>query len=105
MWWSFAKAVLSKRHRLSPLSLIAVIGTAIYTIWPIDAVPDLVLGPLGYIDDLGLWGVTLAILNWERGRYEKVLREGSVPGAVVNNAVLNDAPPKKSAPPRPAERP
>ncbi len=78
MWWKFAKAVLSGQYRLSPWSIVAAIGTVVYTISPIDVVPELFVGPLGYIDDLGLWGVLLMILRWELGRFEKRVDPTSV---------------------------
>ena len=78
MWGKFAKAVLSGQHRLSAWSIAATIVTILYTVSPIDLVPELFVGPLGYIDDLGLWGVLLAILRWELGRFEKGLAATSV---------------------------
>jgi uncharacterized membrane protein YkvA (DUF1232 family) len=78
MWGKFTKAVLTGKHRLSPWSIIAAIGTVLYTVSPIDVIPELFVGPLGYIDDIGLWGVLLAILRWELGRFEKGLVAKSV---------------------------
>jgi uncharacterized membrane protein YkvA (DUF1232 family) len=71
MWGTFAKAVLTGKHALSGWSIFAVIATVLYTVSPIDAIPELLVGPIGFIDDLGLWGVLVAILRWELGRFEK----------------------------------
>jgi uncharacterized membrane protein YkvA (DUF1232 family) len=71
MWGKFFKAVLTGKHTLSGWSIFAVIATVIYTISPIDAIPELFAGPIGFIDDLGLWGVLVAVFRWELGRFEK----------------------------------
>ena len=71
MWGKFAKAVLTGRHRLSAASWIAAVFTVIYTVWPFDLIPEIPFGPIGLIDDLGLWGVLAAIFRWELGRFEK----------------------------------
>jgi uncharacterized membrane protein YkvA (DUF1232 family) len=71
MWVKFAKAVFRGEHKLSPWTYVATIATIIYTIWPLDVLPDYLLGPVGMIDDLGLWGVLAAIFRWEMGRFEK----------------------------------
>ncbi len=71
MWGKFAKAVLTGKHRLSPWSWIATVVTIVYTLSPLDAIPELLVGPVGLIDDLGLWGVLAAIFRWEFGRFEK----------------------------------
>ena len=71
MWGTFAKAVMTGKHRLAVGSWVAVVFTVIYTIWPFDLIPELPFGPIGLIDDLGLWGVLAAVLRWERGRFER----------------------------------
>jgi len=88
MWGKFAKAVLTGKHRLSPWSYIIAIGTVIYTISPIDAVPELIVGPLGFIDDLGLWGVLVAVMRWELRRFETAAAKRSVtiPGTATDAA-------------------
>jgi uncharacterized membrane protein YkvA (DUF1232 family) len=88
VWWKFTKAVLSGEFRLSPWSIVATIGTILYTISPIDLIPELFVGPLGYIDDLGLWGVLLAILRWELRRFEKSVAATSV---TISGTATRDA--------------
>lgn len=69
-WWSFVKAVLRREHRLAPTTWGMFIFTVVYTVSPIDFVPELVLPIIGYIDDLGLWGVFLALAAREKSRFE-----------------------------------
>ena len=78
MWGKFAKAVFRGEHKLSPWTYVATIATVLYTIWPLDILPDYLLGPVGMIDDLGFWGVLLVILRWELGRFEKGVAAKSV---------------------------
>jgi uncharacterized membrane protein YkvA (DUF1232 family) len=88
MWGKFAKAVLSGEYKLSPWSIVAAVGTILYTISPIDLIPELFVGPLGYIDDIGLWGVLFAILRWELGRFEKSVAAKSV---TISGTATRDA--------------
>lgn len=47
---------------------MAVLGI-LYILSPIDLAPELVLGPLGLIDDAGmLVPVLLALRRWQKGR-------------------------------------
>ena len=57
MWGKFFKAFVNGEWRLSPLSWLAAIGTVIYVLSPIDLVPEAFIPVVGYIDDLGLWGI------------------------------------------------
>ncbi len=88
MWGKFAKAVLTGKHHLSPWSYIMAIVTVIYTVWPLDAIPDWVFGPIGFIDDLGMWGVLVAILRWELGRFERgvTAKAVSIPGTATDGS-------------------
>ncbi len=78
MWGSFFKAIFKREHVLSPWTWIVSIFTVVYTISPIDAVPELFVGPLGYLDDLGLWGVLTAVMRWELGRFQAELAAKAV---------------------------
>jgi uncharacterized membrane protein YkvA (DUF1232 family) len=60
-------AVVSKVvHKRMPLSIrlflstIFLLGAIIYSISPIDAIPDL-LGPIGWVDDIMIWVLALII--------------------------------------------
>jgi uncharacterized membrane protein YkvA (DUF1232 family) len=67
--WSFLKAIKNGEHRLAPTTWIVGIAAVVYTISPIDLIPELVLGPLGFADDLGLWGIVALLFARERGRW------------------------------------
>ena len=69
-WWNFAKAVLRREHSLAPTTWLALIATVIYTISPIDFIPDFLL-PLGIVDDLGMWAVFLALATREKSRWDQ----------------------------------
>ena len=44
-WWNFIKAVFRGEHKLAPTTWIAAVVTVIYTISPLDFIPELFLGP------------------------------------------------------------
>lgn len=69
-WGRFFRAVLSGRWKVSPMSWLAAVGTLIYVLSPIDIVPELFLPVVGYIDDLGLWGVMAVLATREKARWE-----------------------------------
>lgn len=54
----------AKKRRLF-LRIVFLLGAIVYAISPIDLIPD-VLGPLGWVDDIGLW---LALLLVEGYRF------------------------------------
>ncbi len=70
MWWKFLKAIVKGEWKLSPLSWFAAIGTLVYVVSPIDVIPELFLPFIGYIDDLGLWGVMSILAAREKARWE-----------------------------------
>lgn len=78
MWWRFFKAIVKGEWKLSPLSWFAAIGTLVYVVSPVDVIPELFLPFVGYIDDLGIWGVMSVLAAREKGRWEAALREGSI---------------------------
>lgn len=82
MWGKFIKAVFKREHRISALTIFAAIATVVYTIWPADLIPELVFPVVGYIDDLGLWGVLGLLLTREKKRWESGLREGAIDGQI-----------------------
>jgi uncharacterized membrane protein YkvA (DUF1232 family) len=77
MWGRFLKAVLKGEWKISPLSWLAVAGTIIYVVSPIDAIPD-VIPFVGVIDDVGLWGVMSILAAREKSRWASSLREGAI---------------------------
>ena len=70
MWWQFFQAVRRGEHRLSPMTWIPAIGAVIYTISPVDLIPEILFGPIGLVDDLGLWGVVLMLATREKNAWE-----------------------------------
>jgi uncharacterized membrane protein YkvA (DUF1232 family) len=78
MWWKFFKAILKGEWKLSPMSWIAAIGTIVYVVSPIDVIPEFFLPFIGYIDDLGLWGVMSILAAREKGQWEAALSDGAI---------------------------
>ncbi len=78
MWWRFFQAVRSGEHRVAPVTWLAAIGAVIYTIVPIDLIPELLLGPLGLVDDAGLWGILVVLVTREKHRWEAHLRDSAI---------------------------
>lgn len=70
-WWKFFQAVRRGDHKVSPMTWFTAIATVIYTISPIDLIPDLLFPIIGFADDLGLWGVTYMLLNREKVAWEE----------------------------------
>ena len=48
-----AIAIVMRRYRIPPRGLVAMIGALIYLASPIDVLPEVILGPLGLLDDAG----------------------------------------------------
>ena len=44
------------RYRLPLRGIAAMAGALVYLVSPVDAVPEVVLGPLGLVDDVGVVG-------------------------------------------------
>ena len=64
------------------LSIIFLIGTIVYSISPIDLIPD-VLGPIGWVDDILLW-VLLIVVDMKL-----LLQQGVKKGKEINNNLKN----------------
>jgi uncharacterized membrane protein YkvA (DUF1232 family) len=69
MWWRFIRAVKDRQHRVAPTTWIAAIAAVVYTFAPIDLIPELVLGPLGFVDDIGLWSIFAVLFAREQHRW------------------------------------
>lgn len=69
MWWRFLKDVRDRRHRVAPTTWIAGIAAIVYTLSPIDLIPEIVLGPLGLVDDMGIWGILAVLFAREQRRW------------------------------------
>ena len=68
--WRFLKAIKDREHRVAPTTLIVAIGAVVYTFVPIDLIPELVLGPLGFADDIGLWSIFAVLFVREQQRWQ-----------------------------------
>jgi uncharacterized membrane protein YkvA (DUF1232 family) len=77
MWRAFFRAVRRGEHRVASLTWIALAGTILYTVWPIDLIPD-VVPIVGLLDDLGLWGVMVMLATRERQRWVAQLKDSAV---------------------------
>lgn len=64
------KAVKEREHRVAPTTWVVAIAAVAYTFAPIDLIPELVLGPLGFADDLGLWGILALLVVREQRRWQ-----------------------------------
>ena len=82
MWWRFLKAVKQRQHRFAPTTWVAGIAAVIYTFAPIDLIPELVLGPLGLVDDIGLWGILAILIGREQRRWMAGLTQGQATSAI-----------------------
>ncbi|GAA3637790.1 hypothetical protein GCM10022200_21450 [Microbacterium awajiense] len=71
MWLNFLKAVKNREHRVAPTTWVAAIAAVVYTVAPIDLIPELVLGPLGFVDDLGVWTVFAVLFTREMSRWAR----------------------------------
>ncbi|MDW4573699.1 YkvA family protein [Microbacterium sp. M3] len=74
MWWKFFRAIKSREHRVAPTTWAAAIAAVVYTFAPIDLIPELVLGPLGFGDDLGVWSILALLVVREQHRWQASLR-------------------------------
>ncbi len=66
---TFLGAVRRGEHRFAATTWAAGIAAAVYTIAPIDVIPEVLLGPLGLTDDLGVWGVFAVLYAREHARW------------------------------------
>lgn len=78
MWWKFIQAVKNGEHRIAPMTWIAGLGAVIYTLVPIDLIPELLLGPLGFVDDAGIWAFLLVLVTREKQQWEAQLKNGAI---------------------------
>lgn len=70
MWFRFLKAIKDREHRVAPMTWVVAIAAVVYTFSPIDLIPELILGPLGFADDLGVWAIFGVLFVREQRRWE-----------------------------------
>jgi len=67
---SMIKDTFSGKYKMNPWSMSIIIGTIIYVISPLDAVPD-IIPVLGWLDDASIVGFAISKLFEEIERYNK----------------------------------
>ncbi|WP_323791142.1 DUF1232 domain-containing protein [Nocardioides sp.] len=68
-----------RRYQVPPRGLFAMITALFYLATPVDVLPEIVLGPLGLVDDAGvITGVAFFVYRLVRAR--KALQAGGVIG-------------------------
>ncbi|WP_345801750.1 DUF1232 domain-containing protein [Microbacterium sp. AZCO] len=72
--WRFIKAVRRGEHHVAPTTWIAAAAAIAYTLAPVDLIPELVLGPLGFGDDIGVWGILALLVAREHRRWQAALQ-------------------------------
>jgi uncharacterized membrane protein YkvA (DUF1232 family) len=71
-------AFLMWRFKVPPRGLVAMLGALFYLALPVDVVPEVLLGPLGLVDDTGvLAGVALWVYKLVKAR-QKLVAAGVV---------------------------
>ena len=76
MWMDFLKAIKNGEYKVNPMTWFSMAAAAIYTISPIDLIPDPLIAVfgLGAIDDLGMWGIVGVIVTREYQKYREVAK-------------------------------
>ena len=70
MWWKFFKAIKDREHRIALTTWVAGTAAVVYAFVPIDLIPELVLGPLGFADDIGMWAIFAMLFVREQRRWQ-----------------------------------
>jgi uncharacterized membrane protein YkvA (DUF1232 family) len=65
------------RYRVPPKGLVAMVGALVYLASPVDVLPELVLGPLGLLDDAGVV-TAVGIWVYKLVQARRILREAGV---------------------------
>ena len=65
-----------------PVKIIVLLFSALYVISPIDLVPEMVLGPLGFIDDIMVIFVAMGVLKG-KAPMESITSNLKLPGKKV----------------------
>ncbi len=67
---SMAKDTLTGKHKMNKWNMSIIVGTIVYVISPLDAVPD-IIPVLGWLDDVAIVSYALSKLQKEMERYKK----------------------------------
>ncbi len=61
------------RYKIPPRGLAAMLGALFYLVLPVDVVPEVLLGPLGLVDDAGIvTGVAIWVYKLAKARQKLV---------------------------------
>ncbi len=61
------------RYKIPPRGLVAMLGALFYLVLPVDVVPEVLLGPLGLVDDAGIvTGVAIWVYKLAKARQKLV---------------------------------
>jgi len=67
------------RYRIPPRGLIAMIGALVYLVSPIDVLPEVILGPIGLLDDAGA-ATAAAVFVYKIVTVHRRLKDAGVKG-------------------------
>ena len=67
------------RYRIPPRGLIAMIGALVYLASPVDVLPEVMLGPIGLLDDAGA-ATAAAVFVYKLATVKKRLEDAGVKG-------------------------
>ena len=67
------------RYRVPPRGVVAMVGALVYLASPVDVLPEVVLGPLGLVDDAGVV-TAVGIWVYKLVQARRILRDGGVSG-------------------------
>lgn len=73
---AMAKDSLAGRYKMNKWNLSVIVGTVIYVLSPLDAIPD-VVPILGWLDDLTIVGYAISKLSEEMLKYKKFKEKGT----------------------------
>jgi uncharacterized membrane protein YkvA (DUF1232 family) len=72
-------AFVMYRYRIPPRGLVAMIGALVYLASPVDVLPEVLLGPLGLVDDAGV--ITLvAVWVYKLAGVRRRLQDSGIQG-------------------------
>jgi uncharacterized membrane protein YkvA (DUF1232 family) len=75
-WRSLMRLIKDKSYKIPLVRKILYIISLIYVISPIDFIPELLVPPLGFIDDIGALAFFLMLILYEIDQYEDYLGVG-----------------------------
>jgi uncharacterized membrane protein YkvA (DUF1232 family) len=67
------------RYRIPPRGLVAMIGALVYLVSPVDVLPEVMLGPIGLLDDAGA-ATAAAVFVYKLVTVKRRLEEAGVKG-------------------------